>query len=288
MVDLVEIDRRPGVAAVSATGRAIEALENGEVLYLPHDAFAMTNREHLFLDPSIVKQPRRHSGRARIIYLPAAGRLLKTTLQGDARAELQAMMARFSSWAQQLIADLLPAYLPGLTPGPATFRPCPRSGPQRLHVDSFFFFPTEGRRVLRVLTNIDPDGRPRVWQFGEEPFEGFAKRLMPQLHRPVPGSGWLLEKLGITKGFRTPYDDLMRQMRNITKVDVDYQKNTARKVVEFPPGSTWVLFTDDVLHGALKGQYAFEHTFWLDVKAMRQPDRSPLRVLERLNGHPLA
>jgi hypothetical protein len=79
----------------------------------------------------------------------------------------------------------------------------------------------------------------------------------------------------------------MRQMRNIAKVDVDYQKNTARKVVEFPPGSTWVLFADDVLHGALKGQYAFEHTFWLDVKAMRQPDRSPLRVLERLNGRPL-
>jgi hypothetical protein len=288
MVDLVEIDRRPGVAAASATGHAIEALENGEVLYLPHDAFAMTNREHLFLDPAIVKQPRRHSGRARIIYLPAAGRLLKTTLQGDARAELQAMMARFSSWAQQLVADLLPAYLPGLTPGPATFRPCPRSGPQRLHVDSFFFFPTEGRRVLRVLTNIDPDGRPRVWQFGEEPFEGFAKRLMPQLHRPVPGSGWLLEKLGITKGFRTPYDDLMRQMRNITKVDVDYQKNTARKVVEFPPGSTWVLFTDDVLHGALKGQYAFEQTFWLDVKAMHDPERSPLRVLERLAARPLA
>jgi 3-deoxy-D-manno-octulosonic acid hydroxylase-like protein len=288
MVDLVEIDRRPGVAGTSATGRAVEALENGEVLYLPHDAFAMTNREHLFLDPAIVKQPRRHSGRARIIYLPAAGRLLKTTLQGDARAELQAMMARFSSWAQQLVADLLPTYLPGLTPGPATFRPCPRSGPQRLHVDSFFFFPTEGRRVLRVLTNIDPDGRPRVWQFGEEPFEGFAKRLMPQLHRPLPGSGWLLDKLGITKGFRTPYDDLMRQMRNITKVDVDYQKNTARKVVEFPPGSTWVLFTDDVLHGALKGQYAFEHTFWLDVKAMRQPERSPLRVLERLAARPLA
>jgi 3-deoxy-D-manno-octulosonic acid hydroxylase-like protein len=288
MVDLVEIDRRPGVAGTSATGRAVEALENGEVLYLPHDAFAMTNREHLFLDPAIVKQPRRHSGRARIIYLPAAGRLLKTTLQGDARAELQAMMARFSSWAQQLVADLLPTYLPGLTPGPATFRPCPRSGPQRLHVDSFFFFPTEGRRVLRVLTNIDPDGRPRVWQFGEEPFEGFAKRLMPQLHRPLPGSSWLLDKLGITKGFRTPYDDLMRQMRNITKVDVDYQKNTARKVVEFPPGSTWVLFTDDVLHGALKGQYAFEHTFWLDVKAMRQPERSPLRVLERLAARPLA
>lgn len=286
MVEMVEIDRRFGEA--SSNGHAAEALEDGDVLYLPHDAFVMTNRERAFLDPAIVKQPRRHSGRARIIYLPASRRLLKTTLEGDRRKDLQAMMSRFSSWAQQLVADLLPAYLPGLTPGPATFRPCPRSGPQRLHVDSFFFFPTEGRRVLRVLTNIDPDGRPRVWQFGEEPFEGFAKRLMPQVHRPVPGGSWLLQKLRITKGLRTPYDDLMRQMRNIAKVDVDYQKNTARKVIEFPAGSTWILFTDNVLHGALKGQYAFEQTFWLDVTAMREPARSPLRVLERLSARPLA
>jgi hypothetical protein len=248
----------------------------------------MTNREHSFLDPAIVKQPRRHSGRARIIYLPASRRLLKTTLEGGAREELEAMMERFSTWAKDLVDDLLPSYGPGLTPGPATFRPCPRSGPQRLHVDSFFFFPTEGRRVLRVLTNIDPEGRPRVWQFGEEPFEQFASRLLPRVRRQPPGSGWLLEKLGITKGFRTPYDDIMRQLRNITKVDNDYQKNTARKVIEFPSGSTWVLFTDNVLHGALKGQYAFEQTFWLDVKAMREPERSPLRVLERLSARPLA
>ena len=288
MVEMVEIDRRPGIAAPPLDGRAAEAVENGDVLYLPHTAFELTNREHRFLDPAIVKQPRRHSGRARIIYLPASQRLLKTRLEAGARAELQAMMARFSSWATDLVGDLLPSYGPGLTAGPATFRPCPRSGPQRLHVDSFFFFPTEGRRVLRVLTNIDPEGRPRVWQFGEEPFEQFAGRLLPRVRRQPPGSGWLLEKLGITKGFRTPYDDVMRQLRNITKVDTDYQKNTARKVVEFPTGSTWVLFTDNVLHGALKGQYAFEQTFWLDVKAMREPERSPLRVLERLSARPLA
>ena len=288
MVDMVEIERRPGVAAGSSNGRAVEAVENGDVLYLPHSSFQMSNRERVFLDPAIVKQPRRHSGRARIIYLPASQRLLKTTLEGAAREQLQAMMARFATWAKDLVADLLPSYAPGLTPGPATFRPCPRSGPQRLHVDSFFFFPTEGRRVLRVLTNIDPEGRPRVWQFGEEPFEQFAGRLLPKVHKPIPGSGWLLETLGITKGFRTPYDDLMRQMRNITKVDVDYQKNTARKVVEFPTGSTWILFTDNVLHGALKGQYAFEQTFWLDVTAMREPARSPLRVLERLSARQLA
>src|SRR5437773_12566000 len=116
MVEMVEIDRRPGVPGAAVNGRATtEAAENGHVLYLPHEAFVMTNREHVFLDPAIVKQPRRHSGRARIIYLPASQRLLKTTLEGGARADLQAMMARFSAWATDLVGDLRPSSAPALT-----------------------------------------------------------------------------------------------------------------------------------------------------------------------------
>ncbi|HTO83987.1 MAG TPA: Kdo hydroxylase family protein [Methylomirabilota bacterium] len=286
MVEIVELDGAG--AGPRRTDRVLGAIEDGAVVYMPGTGFTMTNREHRFLDPGIVRQPRVHSGRARIIYLPTAQRLLKTTLTGGDRDELQAMMGRFSDWAKDLVLSLLPDYAGGLKPGPATFRPCPRSGPQRLHVDSFFFFPTEGRRVLRVLTNIDPEGRPRVWQFGDEAFEPFARRLMPQVRRELPGAGWLLKTLGVTKARRTPYDHIMRQLRNITKIDRDYQQNTARKVVEFPTGSSWLLFTDNVLHGALKGQYAFEQTFWLDVAAMRDPARSPLRVLERLQARKLA
>jgi hypothetical protein len=287
MVDVVELDGPSETGGAPPRNGIANAVEDGAVVYMPRAGFTMTNREHRFLSPDIVDQPRVHSGRARIIYLPTSRRLLKTTLAGADRDDLQAMMARFSAWAKDLVLGLLPDYETGLTQGPATFRPCPRSGPQRLHIDSFFFFPTEGQRVLRVLTNIDPDGRPRVWQFGEEAFEPFVRRLLPQMRHELPGSGWLLEKLGITKARRTPYDHLMRQMRNITKVDADYQKNTPRKVLEFPTGSTWMLFTDNVLHGAVKGQYAFEQTFWLDVNAMREQERSPLRVLERLHERKL-
>jgi hypothetical protein len=38
--------------------------------------FSLWNEEHRFLSPSIVNQPRKHAGRARIIYLPEARRLL--------------------------------------------------------------------------------------------------------------------------------------------------------------------------------------------------------------------
>jgi hypothetical protein len=38
----------------------------------------------------------------------------------------------------------------------------------------------------------------------------------------------------------------------------------------------------------MSGQFAFEQTFYLPVNAMKDPERSPLRVLERLTGRTLA
>jgi hypothetical protein len=48
-----------------------------------------------------------------------------------------------------------------------------------------------------------------------------------------------------------------------------------------------VVFTDQVLHAAMDGQYLFEQTFHIPVAAQRQPDLSPLRTLERLSGRAL-
>ena len=53
-------------------------------------------------------------------------------------------------------------------------------------------------------------------------------------------------------------------------------------------GTTWLCFTDQVLHAALAGHCALEQTFHLPVEAMTHPERSPLGVLERLAGRTLA
>ena len=42
-----------------------------------------------------------------------------------------------------------------------------------------------------------------------------------------------------------------------------------------------------VLHAALGGEFALEQTFHLDVSQMAEPDRAPVRVLERLGGKSL-
>ena len=41
-------------------------------------------------------------------------------------------------------------------------------------------------------------------------------------------------------------------------------------------------------HAATAGQYQLEQTFLLPVEAMREPERSPLRVLEKLKRRRLA
>ena len=50
--------------------------------------------------------------------------------------------------------------------------------------------------------------------------------------------------------------------------------------LEFPAGSTWMVYTDQVPHAAMSGKFMTEQTFIIPVEAMVTPERCPLRVLE--------
>lgn len=55
--------------------------------------------------------------------------------------------------------------------------------------------------------------------------------------------------------------------------------------MSFPPRSSWLVFTDQVPHAAMRGQYLMEQTFYLEVEDMLQPETSPLhRLRERLQA----
>jgi len=134
---------------------------------------------------------------------------------------------------------------------------------------------------------VNPQGKPRSWRIGE-PFDAVASRFGNQLKMPMPFSASLLRLARITKSRRSPYDALMLQLHDCMKADVAYQSSVAQEAVDFPAGSTWMVFTDAVSHAAMAGQYQLEQTFLLPVDAMRQPAQSPLRILERIKGRPLA
>ncbi|HEY1876669.1 MAG TPA: Kdo hydroxylase family protein, partial [Rhizomicrobium sp.] len=102
-----------------------------------------------------------------------------------------------------------------------------------------------------------------------------------------PGKSWLYEKLGVTRGRRSLYDELMLSLHDAAKLNDDFQKGSPRDAVDFPAQSCWLVFTDQVLHAALGGEFALEQTFHLDIDELAEPELAPIRVLERLSGRTL-
>ncbi|MGH8750548.1 MAG: Kdo hydroxylase family protein [Burkholderiales bacterium] len=276
--------------AAAAAARATLALEAGKVLFFPQLAFGLEPGEQRFLTPAC------SDGKAKNISYDSRGAVLQgTSLTGKDRAQLAALIARFALHARALIESLLPAYSPQLQPALTSYRPLQverrglsaRKDDSRLHMDAFASRPNQGKRILRVFTNLNPHGEARVWDIGE-PFERFAPRYVPHISMPLPGSAWLLRQLHITKGRRSPYDHVMLQLHDRVKLDHHYQQSADKLRFHFPPGSTWVVYSDRVLHAALSGQYLLEQTFYLPASAMQDENLSPLRILERLYQRELA
>ncbi|HEX3645443.1 MAG TPA: Kdo hydroxylase family protein [Vicinamibacterales bacterium] len=284
-VDGVEWRKPQSQEAVAAAQRALEA---GHVLFLPALPFAVEPLETLLFTPSILGSSKNAS------YDPASGRLGGTTATGHDAETLRRFVHRFSESAASLVDQLLPAYRGRIVRGRASFRPAELAGRRsswrkddtRLHVDSFPATPSGGRRILRVFSNVNPEGRARAWRLGDD-FEAVARRFAPQLRVPLPGMGHLLALVRVTRTPRSAYDALMLQLHDCMKGDEAFQKESPQSRVDLPAGSTWLAFTDQVSHAATSGQYQLEQTFLLPVDAMGEPQRSPLRILERITGRAL-
>jgi 3-deoxy-D-manno-oct-2-ulosonic acid (Kdo) hydroxylase len=274
--------------APTLAANATVALEAGSVLFLPNLRFAVDRDEAAIFSPSILTSSKNTS------FDPRSGRVGGTTLAGDEQAHLARIMARFSDSAHVLVNALFPRYRDHLVRARASFRPAEIAGRRtswrkddtRLHIDSFPASPVQGRRILRVFSNVNPMARSRSWRVGEE-FARVVARFAPALAVPFPGHAALLKLLHVTKTLRTPYDALMLQLHDRMKADAAFQATCDQELVDFPSGSTWIAFTDEVSHAAMAGQYQFEQTFLLPVSAMIDESRSPLRILEQIKGRSL-
>ena len=69
----------------------------------------------------------------------------------------------------------------------------------------------------------------------------------------------------VTKRPRSAYDHLMLSLHDRAKEDLAYQRDCAQEVVRFAPGTTWICFSDQVMHAAVSGQYMLEQTIHLPV-----------------------
>jgi 3-deoxy-D-manno-oct-2-ulosonic acid (Kdo) hydroxylase len=293
MLEQFDLESWSGPFAPETRARAQAALERGAVLFFPHLAFRLANSEMEFLDGKLT------NGKAKNISLDFnTGKLQGTSASGEKALLLAAMIERFGAGATNFVTDLLPNYA-GVERARTSYRPVEVEGraysvikdDRLLHVDAFPSRPMQkGRRILRFFANVAPPaangGGSRRWQVGE-PFEDFAGKFAPRLRPHPPGQSWLFEKLGVTRGKRSAYDEMMLSLHDAAKRDADYQKHSPHYAVEFPPGSCWLVYTDMVLHAALAGEFALEQTFHFDVAEMGEPGRAPIRVLERLTGKSL-
>jgi hypothetical protein len=288
MPDIVSLDLdtwRPQSADAQRT--AVRTLESGGVLVLPRLAFDLSEDERRFLSPQW------SDDRAKNISLD--GKTLKGARGApDDLAALARMIARFATSAAELVAGLFPRYAPYVKSARTSFRPQPavgralswRKDDSLLHIDAFPSRPNHGKRILRVFCNVNRTA-DRVWRVGDD-FEAVARTFLPRIGRPLPGASAALAWLHVTKGRRSDYDHVMLGLHDRAKADRDYQRNCPQQIVHFAPGTTWLCFSDQVMHAAVSGQHMLEQTIHLPIAALYQPDSSPLAILEKLCGRPLA
>ncbi|HXE33291.1 MAG TPA: Kdo hydroxylase family protein [Verrucomicrobiae bacterium] len=306
MSQLVEVqDDNRGIpttpADPSARGRWLcSQLEAGNILFFARPPFAIPQDDREFLLGQTQTSSALHKN---VAYRPGEDRitgLAKSEIVEAARLRL--ILKNYSEHATQFLGELLPPYAGKWKLDFASFRPLEERGrPARLHArndlphfDSFPTRPTNGDRILRFFTNLNPS-QNRVWNTSQT-FEAigphFAKSIgLPRARSTNPlarGMRRLAGALHFPGAHRSPYDNFMHRCHNAMKEDASFRESCPKQRWEFPPGSSWIVFTDCVSHAVLEGQYALEQTFLISRRAMVEPERSPIAILERIAGGTLS
>jgi len=295
MSRLLTIDDASSAKGVQVCGE----LESGNIVYFPRTPFSFPDEDLKFLLASKQTGAAYHKN---IAYRPAEDRITGLDKSAGTDADrLREIMRGYSRRAEQFLTELLTPYAGQWKLDFASYRPLEERGrPARVrarndlpHVDAFPTRPTNGNRILRLFTNINPN-QNRVWitsQTLDVLAPRFAKAigLPPALSKnPVARVARAISAaLHLPGARRSPYDNFMHRCHNTMKEDAEFQASCPKQRWEFPPNSTWMVFTDFVSHAVLEGQYALEQTFIVSHGAMVQPERSPVNVLHGLAGHSL-
>jgi hypothetical protein len=272
-------------------------LEAGDILYFPQTPILLPPDDLSFL---LGQQQTGSTLHKNIAYKPNLDSVSGLDDASPASvSQLKAIMRRYSQDVTRFLARFLLPYQGRWQLDYASFRPQEEEGrdlPLRrrndlLHTDAFPTRPTGGARILRFFNNIHPT-RTRDWVVSD-PFPVLAPLYAPeQISLPAAGNtaGRALRSIANTAGLghaipslkRSPYDDFMMRFHNFLKENASFQAQCRKEHLQFPPGSSWMVYTDMVPHAVLSGQYALEQTFLVEHQAMVAPEFSPLSVLQAM------
>ena len=270
-------------------------LESANILFFPRTPFRIPPEDREFL---LNQRQTRHAYHKNIAYRPLEGRLtgLKNASAPEA-GRLLAILRSYSERVTQFLTELLPPYAGRWRRDFASFRPIEerdRLARTRVrndlpHVDAFPTRPTNGGRILRFFTNLNPTHN-RVW-ITSEPFHVLAVRFAQQVGIPRRQSNGLISSILRAVDWpganRSGYDRFTHHFHNFLKENARFQAECPKQRWGFPPDSTWLVFTDIVSHAVMEGQFALEQTFIISREAMVLPEQAPVSILEKLAGYPL-
>lgn len=284
-------------------------LEEGNILFFPQTPIVLDQDDLHFLRTLEQTSSGLHKNLA---YKPSMDRISGARVSGFGRKNVDAasgerlhrVLREYSQNVTRFLTGFLAPYRSRWQLDYGSFRPQEEQGRDLslrkrndlMHTDAFPTRPTRGARILRFFNNIHPT-RTRDWITGE-PFGTLVPQFAPQ-QIALPREQSTLTRttfktacaLGLGRAVpalkRSPYDDFMMRFHNFLKENADYQAHGKRDASSYPPGSSWMVYTDMVPHAVLAGQGALEQTYLIAPEAMIVPEHSPLGVLQAMTGEKL-
>jgi hypothetical protein len=275
------------------------ALERGDILYFPRTPFAFPEDQRELLRSTGLSSSSHHKN---IAYRPAEDKVTGFDPAAVSDPErLRDVMRVYSERALAFLWKLLPRYMEKARIDFASFRPQEEEGRELpikkrndlLHVDAFPTRPTGGDMILRFFTNIHAT-KPRVWMTSD-PIGVIAQRYandagLAEVARHPKGSlaSRLAGAFGGVSAKRSAYDRFMLGFHDYLKFNGEYQRSCQKYRFEFPPDSTWMVFTDVAPHAVLSGRYALEQTVIVRRDSLARRENAPIEILQGLCGRELA
>jgi hypothetical protein len=293
LIDRIASDAWTGRLSAEEGRACGELLEQGRILLIRDSTFLVSAHDQALLTgilPAFVSAKN-------VSYDPKSGDLHGLRRCADINLVREAL-ARYSTAISRLLGVLIPQYTSSWKVTLSSFRPIEEAGRRlsgryrndRLHIDSFPSRPTNGDRILRCFTNLNPS-QPRVW---------LTSHALDDLCYRKLGTGfrhlWADTKSGLLRKLRThlaeacgisaprsPYDRFMLRLHDRMKSDPSFLAVPGYRH-EFSPRSTWLVFTDAVPHAVLEGRFALEQTMIIARKTLLLPEMAPVAFVERVLG----
>ena len=276
-------------------------LEAGDILFFPETPIQISADDLAFL---LGHQEVGGAYHKNIAYRPMEDRITGFDAQDPSIADrLRGVMRKYSRDVVDFLGRFLGPYDRRWKVDYASYRPeeeqsrdlALRKRNDLLHTDAFPTRPTFGDRILRFFNNINPQ-KTRNWittdtfdvlmqKMRDGKLNGGSSISLPR-SMEMPSFKRVLSNIGLgglaPSVKRSPYDEFMMRFHNYLKENSSFQQNCPKQHWEFPPGSSWMVYTDMVSHAVLSGQFALEQTVVISREAMVTPEKSPYRVLETL------